>query len=216
MGSVNHLQNFPTPGPSRSPPQSPPHHNGALQASRAPPETPRKRRDNHQQRLQGVQSALPSNLSLQSIRERLITSFKLSYSPDDWQVHLIRRILQGYDSIFCAGTGYGKSLVFEALAILGGSRKLVLVVSPLKALERDKVCDLPLIANGINDMTIYYRQTKPSKRALMLSSLTRTLRSQRHYGRVLEHHLRWYTCRPRWSFLITFRSYGRIHNFVPA
>jgi len=32
-------------------------------------------------------------------------------------------------------TGYGKSLVFEAFAILGGSRN---VVSPLKALERDQ------------------------------------------------------------------------------
>ena len=42
----------------------------------------------------------------------------LSYTPDDWQVHLIRRILQGYDSIFCAGTGYGKSLIFEGLAVL--------------------------------------------------------------------------------------------------
>jgi superfamily II DNA helicase RecQ len=68
----------------------------------------------------------------------------LSYTPDDWQVHLIRRILQGYDSIFCAGTGYGKSLIFEGLAVLGGTKKLVIVISPLKALERDQVFKLVL------------------------------------------------------------------------
>jgi superfamily II DNA helicase RecQ len=57
--------------------------------------------------------------------------------------------LQGYDSIFCAGTGYSKSLVFEALAILGGLKKLALVVSPLKVLERDQVCELLLLSNAI-------------------------------------------------------------------
>ena len=128
-----------TPGPTRSPPQTPSHHNKTSQALRPPPETPRKQRDNHQQCLAGVKSHLPANLSLQLIRKRLITSFKLPYTPDDWQIHLIRRILQGYDSIFCAGTGYGKSLIFEALSVLGSPSKLVLVISPLKALERDQV-----------------------------------------------------------------------------
>jgi superfamily II DNA helicase RecQ len=61
------------------------------------------------------------------------------YTPDEWQIHLIRRILQGYDSILCAGTGYGKSLIFEGLAVLGGNGKLVVVISPLKALEYDQV-----------------------------------------------------------------------------
>jgi superfamily II DNA helicase RecQ len=46
--------------------------------------------------------------------------------------------MQRYDSIFCAGTGYGKSLIFEGLAVLGGLRKLVIVISPLKALEHDQ------------------------------------------------------------------------------
>ena len=62
-----------------------------------------------------------------------------SSRTDDWQLHLVRRILAGYDSILCAGTGYGKSLIFEALALLGGKGKLVIVISPLKALERDQV-----------------------------------------------------------------------------
>ena len=84
------------------------------------PETPRRRKGNANQRLQGIKAKLPDNLSLDAIWTRLVSILKLSYTPDDWQVHLIRRILQGYDSIFCAGTGYGKSLIFEGLAVLGG------------------------------------------------------------------------------------------------
>ena len=103
------------------------------------PETPRRRKDNASQRLRGINTNLPLNLSLTSICSRLISRLSLSYTPDDWQIHLIRRILQGYDSIFCAGTGYGKSLIFEGLAILGGKNKLVIVISPLKALEYDQV-----------------------------------------------------------------------------
>ena len=66
---------------------------------------------------------LPLDLSLTSIRSRLISRLSLSYTP--------------YDSIFCAGTGYGN---FEGLAVLGGDSKLVIVISPLKALEYDQVC----------------------------------------------------------------------------
>ena len=73
------------------------------------PETPRRRKDNISQRLRGINTNLPSSLSLTSIRSRLISKLSLSYTPDDWQIHLIRQILQAYDSIFCAGTGCGKS-----------------------------------------------------------------------------------------------------------
>ncbi|KAJ7717747.1 P-loop containing nucleoside triphosphate hydrolase protein, partial [Mycena maculata] len=59
--------------------------------------------------------------------------------PELWQIYLISRILRGFDSIFLAGTGYGKSLIFEGLAVLGGNKKVVIVISPLKALERDQV-----------------------------------------------------------------------------
>lgn len=50
---------------------------------------------------------------------------------------MISKVLRGYDSIFTAGTGYGKSLVFQGLAVLGVSKKAVIIVSPLKALEAD-------------------------------------------------------------------------------
>ena len=82
---------------------------------------------------------MPNNLSIPSISRHLISTLNLQYTPDDWQVHLIHRILQSFNSIFCAGTGYGKSLVFESLATLGGKGKLVIIISPLKALERGQV-----------------------------------------------------------------------------
>ena len=139
MSSHGQQRDHPIYNSAKTPPQTPSRRNGTSQTSRAPPETPRRRKDNHQKRLQGVKLNLPPHLSLESIRQTLIDSFNLSYIPDNWQVHLIRRILQGYDSIFCAGTGYGKSLVFEALSVLAHPGKLVLVISPLKALERDQV-----------------------------------------------------------------------------
>lgn len=72
-------------------------------------------------------------------RTMVIDRLKLSYTPDDWQIHLVIRILRGYDSIFLAGTGYGKSLIFEAVAVLGGKQKATIVICPLKALEADQV-----------------------------------------------------------------------------
>ncbi|KAE9383949.1 P-loop containing nucleoside triphosphate hydrolase protein, partial [Gymnopus androsaceus JB14] len=59
--------------------------------------------------------------------------------PDEWQAHLIHRVLQGYDGICVAATGLGKSLIFEGVAKLAGKGKVALVVCPLKALERDQV-----------------------------------------------------------------------------
>ncbi|KAF6762940.1 hypothetical protein DFP72DRAFT_1140150 [Ephemerocybe angulata] len=80
------------------------------------PSTPRKRKPAAVSRIPGI---------------RLNLSKKLT-------AHLIRRILQGYDSILCAGTGYGKSLIFEGLAALAGKWKVVVIISPLKALEHDQ------------------------------------------------------------------------------
>ena len=113
---------------------------------RTNPQTPRRRKITASVRLQGIKTTMPNNLSLTSISRRLVSSLKLKYIPDDWQVHLIHRILQGYNSIFCAGTGYGKSLIFEGLAVLSGKGKLVIVISPLKALERDQV---PLLSHRL-------------------------------------------------------------------
>ena len=75
-----------------------------------------------------------SKRSIQEIKAELKRILKLSFTPDEWQAHLIQRVQDGYDSIFCAGTGYGKSIIFEGIATLGGQRKVTIVISPLKSL----------------------------------------------------------------------------------
>jgi len=140
------------------------------------PQTPRRRKITPSVRLQGIKTTMPSNLSLASISRRLVSTLKLQYKPDDWQVHLIHRILQGYDSIFCAGTGYGKSLIFEGLAVLGGKGKLVIVISPLKALERDQAEQAK--TKGINALVINEDTTKTTG----LWKHARTSLEARSYG----------------------------------
>lgn len=105
-------------------------------ASPRSPGTPRRRKYPAAKRLQGIK---PDRYTLAQIRTKLVEKLGLSFQPDDWQIQLVSKIRQGYDSIFCADTGYGKSLVFEGLAALGGKGKVVVVISPLKGLERDKV-----------------------------------------------------------------------------
>ena len=100
------------------------------------PGTPRRRKFPSSTRLQGVK---PQLKPLSDIKAKVVEKLKLSFTPEDWQIQFISRIQQRYDSIFCAGTGYGKSLIFEGLAVLGGKRKSVMVISHLKALERDQV-----------------------------------------------------------------------------
>jgi superfamily II DNA helicase RecQ len=55
-------------------------------------------------------------------------------------------------------TGYGKSLIFEGLAVLSGKGKLVIVISPLKALERDQAEQA--MAKGIDALVINEDTTK--------------------------------------------------------
>ncbi|TFK19049.1 hypothetical protein FA15DRAFT_674792 [Coprinopsis marcescibilis] len=40
-----------------------------------------------------------------------LQALKLSYTPDDWQAHAIQRVLQGYDIIICAGTGFSSRVL---------------------------------------------------------------------------------------------------------
>ncbi|KAK7433877.1 hypothetical protein VKT23_020502 [Stygiomarasmius scandens] len=106
------------------------------------PTTPRKhkRPSTLSQRLQGIKIRLPSHIKdPDHVRLALKTKLSLSFQPDDWQAHLVYRILQGYDSICVAAMGLGKSLIFEGTAKLAGKGRVVLVICPLKALERDQL-----------------------------------------------------------------------------
>ncbi|KIM71086.1 hypothetical protein PILCRDRAFT_17396 [Piloderma croceum F 1598] len=64
------------------------------------------------------------------------------YTPQDWQVKVTLKILEGHDMIVLAGTGAGKSLVFTMVAIaaaLVGFKGVVMVICPLKAPQLDQV-----------------------------------------------------------------------------
>jgi len=75
---------------------------------RTDPQTPQQRKLTTSVHLEGIKTSMPNNLSLSLIAQHLVSRLTLQNTWDDWKVHLIHWILQGYDSIFCAGTGYGK------------------------------------------------------------------------------------------------------------
>lgn len=86
-------------------------------------------------RLTGTRTA--KGPKLEDISGRLVSKLNLQFTPEDWQLRVIRSILLGFDTIFCAGTGYGKSLIFEGLAVWQ-QKKIIIVICPLKALEEDQ------------------------------------------------------------------------------
>ncbi len=75
----------------------------------------------------------------ETLAAKLKSSLSLSFDPEDWQLAVIQRIVQRYDVIFTAGTSYGKSLIFEGVAAVSGTSKISIVITPLKALERNQV-----------------------------------------------------------------------------
>ncbi|KAH7903635.1 P-loop containing nucleoside triphosphate hydrolase protein [Hygrophoropsis aurantiaca] len=98
----------------------------------------------------------PVKETAQDIKKKVTERLKLTFVMDDWQAHMIHRIYQGYDSILLAGTGYGKSLVFQGLAAMD-KQKIVVVICPLKALERDQVAEAEakgLRATMVNENTV--------------------------------------------------------------
>jgi ATP-dependent helicase YprA (DUF1998 family) len=61
----------------------------------------------------------------------------------EWQVDVAEAVILGLDCTVIAGTGAGKTLPF-AMPLFVLSKKVVLVISPLNALEEDQVSCLKL------------------------------------------------------------------------
>ena len=174
------------------------------------PQTPQRRKVTASVRLQGIKTTMPNNLSLASILWCLISILKLKYVLDDWQVHLIHWILQGYDSIFCAGTGYGKSLIFEGLAVLGRKGKLVIVISPLKVLEHDQVCS-PFFFFGA--LTVFQAEQAIAKGIDTLFINKKIQQKPWAFGNTLVQVRPWSTCHSRWLLPPVSKNYGKIPVF---
>ena len=72
-----------------------------------------------------------------AIRNRIEECF--SFQPKPWQVSGLLDVKNGLDTVVVAGTGSGKSVLFQGIpiAVKGG---IVLVISPTLALMADQVC----------------------------------------------------------------------------
>lgn len=80
-----------------------------------------------------------------------VTKQIFRYSLRGWQTKVVEKMLEGHDAIVIAGTGAGKSLVFVMLAIvaeLAGFKGVVIVICPLKSLQKDQVCFFKIWSNG--------------------------------------------------------------------
>ena len=75
-----------------------------------------------------------------AIRAQLTDEFKKRCEgklPRDWQLDVTEALMLGLNGIVIAGTGYGKTMPFVMPAFV--SNKIILIMSPLNALERDQV-----------------------------------------------------------------------------
>jgi superfamily II DNA or RNA helicase len=73
----------------------------------------------------------------QTLRALVERKFQLD-NLQMWQTHAVEALLKGNDVVVKAGTGMGKSVVFQAMA-LSRPEAIVLVVCPLISLMEDQV-----------------------------------------------------------------------------
>ena len=80
-------------------------------------------------------------------------------SPYDWQLDAAESLILGLDCVVVAGTGAGKTIPFMLPLLLHDSRnKVVLIISPLNALEMDQVrfsLTVPALYTSANPKTAW-------------------------------------------------------------
>lgn len=87
------------------------------------------------------QSSQKNKYSSLTTRQKLrdeLSSRTSGLEAYEWQVDVAEAIILGLDCTVIAGTGAGKTLPF-AMPLFVLSKKIVLVISPLNALEEDQV-----------------------------------------------------------------------------
>ena len=91
-------------------------------------------------RLAASNSEAGYNLNCQQTRSTITKLFQArsGKTPYDWQLDVTEEILLGLDSIVIAGTGSGKTIPFM-LPLLTHPDKIIIIISPLKVLQRDQV-----------------------------------------------------------------------------
>jgi superfamily II DNA helicase RecQ len=85
----------------------------------------------------------PPSAEFESLRASIVDHFRIPDGLHPWQAHAIDKVLHGHDIMVSAGTGSGKSLVFQALAVTRPNA-VVLVIAPLNALMETQVHSEPV------------------------------------------------------------------------
>ncbi|KAI0069874.1 P-loop containing nucleoside triphosphate hydrolase protein [Panus rudis PR-1116 ss-1] len=96
----------------------------------------------------------------QKIRENMATAFRKASGGKcayDWQLDVAEALQLGLDCTVVAGTGSGKTIPYALPLLLPeNNKKIIIVISPLKALQRDQArrfCKLGIRAAAINENT---------------------------------------------------------------
>ena len=97
------------------------------------------RRRRYKRRFINPDTEQPWTDSMKAFANEIEKYFK--HQPRNWQMHAIERVRQHHDVLVRAGTGSGKSLVFQAMAV-SHSKAIVLVISPLLSLMENQVSRL--------------------------------------------------------------------------
>lgn len=72
------------------------------------------------------------------------------HKPYDWQLDTAEALLLGLDSMVIAGTGAGKTLPF-VMPLLYNKASHIIIISPLKALQRDQVIQMQIISYSLTN-----------------------------------------------------------------
>jgi len=105
-------------------------------------------------------------MTMEKLQQELKKQLSLPFPILDWQTKLVQKILEGSDILYLAGTGRGKSLVWEAAAaMLKPKGKLVVVIEPLKSIEEDMVSSLDLTCTSFRSNLTYNRKFQHLKRS---------------------------------------------------
>ena len=90
--------------------------------------------------------------------------------PYDWQLDAAEALILGLDCIVVAGTGAGKTIPFALPLFVHDSQdKLVLIISPLNALEMDQVrFSLAVLAFYSIFTNIFFRRPRDLRRWVLV------------------------------------------------
>jgi ATP-dependent helicase YprA (DUF1998 family) len=100
-----------------------------------------------------VPADLTSPLSDSALHLKRDIQQRFGHTPHDWQIRAISSVLAGNDVLVTAGTGSGKSLVYQALP-LARPGALVLALAPINALIKNQVFQYLLSPSDRRRLTI--------------------------------------------------------------